>query len=130
MGSTVQACPPVPKNYRGMNLWNTNGARDRIKPTMGSDKSRLPYRGSDSQPIILTPKLIADTQPLILRSCLQSYRERLPWPVEQGSHRRRRDQGSRERREEGPREQGSHRRRRDRGSRERREEGAAEQGAS
>ena len=100
MGSTVQACPPVPKNYRGMNLWNTNGARDRIKPTMGSDKSRLPYRGSDSQPIILTPKLIADTQPLILRSCLQSYRERLPWPVEQGSHRR-------SCREEGPREQGA-----------------------
>jgi hypothetical protein len=86
----------------------------------------------NSQPIILTPKLIADTQPLILRlrSCLQSYRERIPWLVEQGSHHRRRDWGSRERREERPMEQGSHRRRRDRGSRERREEGAAEQGAS
>jgi hypothetical protein len=96
-----------------VNLWNTNGARDRIKATMGSDKSRLPleqqlahpairkiYRGSDSQSIILTPKLITDSQPLILRACLQSYRERLPWPVEQGSHRR-------SCREEGPREQGA-----------------------
>jgi hypothetical protein len=80
---------------------------------MGSDKSRLPleqqlahpavrkiYHGSDSQPIILTPKLIIDSQPLILRVCLQSYRERLPWPIEQGSHHR-------SCREEGPREQGA-----------------------